>query len=188
MERPSSFGRVSHYGQSSSRNKSSHSNVLALPQVHCSAVDAWWVQLNSISVWYLTLIRTLRFMFDDLQIACSDLSAYCKLLPRPPYGKYARWLDTCDYEAGLTFWLTRHTTFDHLVLRFPVLGLGDTPSASTMNAKKLLHLPKMRDKEFSLPIMGRTCFSQSITPILYQIYVWIHLWLAKVSLPLRLIL
>lgn len=113
-------------------------------------------------------------MFDDLQAACSDLSAYSNLPPRPPYGKYARWLDSCDYQAKLEFWLTRQRTFETLEHKFPVLGPGDSPSLSVMRAMKLLHLPKMKDKGFSLPIMGRKCFSQSSTPKIYQIHAWIH--------------
>ena len=110
-------------------------------------------------------------MFDDLQIACSDLSAYSKLLPRPPYGRYARWTNTCDHEAGLTFWLARHTIFDNFVHRFPVLGPGGTPSLSLKNAKKLLHLPRMKNTEFSLLLMGRMCFPQSSTSSPSLIYV-----------------
>ena len=106
-------------------------------------------------------------MFDDLQAACSDLSAYSNVPPRPPYGKYARWLDTCDYQAKLKFWLTRQRSFETLQPIFPVLGPGDAPSLSMMRAMKLLHLPKMKDKEFSLPIMGRTCFSKSSIPDFY---------------------
>ena len=104
--------------------------------------------------------RTLRLFLDDLQTACSDLGAYCKSSPRPPFGRYARWLETRPSEAGLTFWLNQHTAFDNLVLRFPVLGLGGTSSASTMKIKKLLHLPKVDNIEFCLPTMGRTCSPQ----------------------------
>ena len=158
--KPSLFGRVSHSRRSSSPFSKSHSNVLSLQSVHCSAVDAWWVQFAFISALLLSWDRTLRLIFDDLQIACSDLLAYSKLPPRPPYGKYAIWLASCVYEVGLTFWLTRHTTFDNLVHKFPVLGPGGTPSASTMKTKKLLHLPKVENPRFNLPTMGRTCFFQ----------------------------
>ena len=98
-------------------------------------------------------------MFHDLQTACSDLGAYFKLPPRPPYGRYARWLESYEYEAGRTFWLARHMTVDKLVQKFPVLGPGGTSTAATMKTKKLLHLPKVEDTDISLPIMGRTYFS-----------------------------
>ncbi|CAD6593617.1 MAG: hypothetical protein ASARMPREDX12_007357 [Alectoria sarmentosa] len=119
---------------------------------HCSAFDAW----------------TLRLIFDDLQSACSDLGAYAKLPPRPPYGRYARWLDSSVDEAGFWFWLTRHTCFDNLVHKFPVLGPGGIPSTSTMKTKKLLHLPKIKDTEFSLPIMGHTAWALTIAKCLTQ--------------------
>lgn len=93
------------------------------------------------------------------------------MLPRPPYGRYARWANACDYEAGLTFWLTRHTIFDNLVHRFPVFGPGVTPSLSTKIAKKLLHLPRMERTKSTLLLMGRKCFPQSLTLSLYLIYI-----------------
>ena len=120
-------------------------------------------------------------MFHDLQIACSDLGAYSKLHPRPPYGKYAKWLESCEYEAGLTFWLARYMNFDNLKPKFPVLGLGGTPSVSTMKIKKLLHLPKMEDSEFSLPTMGRKWFSHCYLQISSQNYVLTYFGGAKAS-------
>lgn len=104
-------------------------------------------------------------MFHDLQTACSDLGAYSKLPPRPPYGKYAKWLQSCEHEAGFTFWLARHMNLENLKHKFPVLGPGGTPSVSTMKIKKLLHLPKMEDTEFSLATVGRKCFSHWYLPI-----------------------
>ena len=106
----------------------------------------------------LTSHRTLSLIFDDLQTACSDLEAYCKLPSRPPYGRYARWLETRAYEAGLTFWRTRHPVFDSMVYEFPVLGPRSATSVSTMKSKKLLHLPKVENTEFRVPAMGRMYF------------------------------
>ena len=110
---------------------------------------------------YLTLNRTLRLIFDDFQIACSDLRAYCNLNQRPPFGRYVRWLESRPLEAGSTFWLSRHVTFNNLVhkIQIPVLALEGTPSASTRKAKRLLHLPKKEDAEFNLHAMGRRYFS-----------------------------
>ncbi|KAF6222607.1 hypothetical protein HO133_000654 [Letharia lupina] len=100
----------------------------------------------------------------------TDLLAYSKLPPRPPYGKYAIWLASCVYEVGLTFWLTRHTTFDNLVHKFPVLGPGGTPSASTMKTKKLLHLPKVENPRFNLPTMGHAAWALTIAKFLTREY------------------
>ena len=107
---------------------------------------------------WLTSDRTLRLIFDDLQAACSDLATYCKLPSSPPYGRYIRWLESHVYAAGSTFWLTPQTVFDNLAPKLSVLGPEDPPSISTMKTKKLLHLPKFADTEFSLAIMGRMYF------------------------------
>lgn len=107
-------------------------------------------------------------IFDDLQTACSDLEAYIKVPPRPPYGRYVRWLESYAYEAGFTYWLARHTVFDNLVHKFPVLGSVEVIPTCTVQTKKLLHLPKGEDTEFSLPIMGRTYFPESLLPISYK--------------------
>ena len=106
---------------------------------------------------YLTLNRTLRLIFDDFQIACSDLKAYCNLAHRPPFGRYVRWLESRSLEAESTFWFTRHVSFNNLVDQFqiPVLAIGGTSSASTRKAKKLLHLPKNENAEFNLHAIGR---------------------------------
>ena len=99
-------------------------------------------------------------MFDDLQTACSDLAAYSKLPPRPPFGWYAKWLESYSYEAGFTFWLTRHTSFENIIYEFPILRPAGSFPTSSMNAKKLLHLPSVERKNFSLSSMGRTYFPE----------------------------
>ena len=114
----------------------------------------------------LTSLRTLRMIFEDLQTACSDLAGYCQLPPRPPYGRYTRLLELGDYKAGRTFWLTHHTSFNNLKLKFPVLGPADTTSASTKRIKKLLHLPRFEDTDFSLQTIGRTYLLPCLLPIL----------------------
>ncbi|KAL9073584.1 MAG: hypothetical protein Q9161_002824 [Pseudevernia consocians] len=79
----------------------------------------------------------------------TDLGAYFKLPPRPPYGKYARWLESYEYEAGL-------------------LGPGGTSTAATMKTKKLLHLPKVEDIDISLPTMGHAAWALTIAKCLTQ--------------------
>lgn len=175
MVRHSWFGHVSHSGPSPSPNSDSRSNFLLQQSVHCSTFDPWWVQLDSIGILWLTSDRTLRLIFDDLQAACSDLGTYCKFPSSPPYGRYVRWLESRVDEAGSTFWLTHHTVFDNLAPKFPVLGPGGLPSISTMNTKKFLHLPKVADTEFSLPIMGRTYFLELSLPSFSNYRVWMHL-------------
>ena len=109
---------------------------------------------------YLTLNRTLRLIFDEFQIACSDLKAYCNLDQRPAFGRYVRWLESRPLEAESTFWFTRHVSFNKLVyqMQIPVLAPGGTPSASTRKVKKLLHLPRKENAEFNLHAMGRRYF------------------------------
>ena len=99
----------------------------------------------------------LRLIFDDLQTACSDLEAYCKIQIRPSYGLHTSWLRSLDYEAGQTFWHFRHQLFESLVQEFPVLAPPGTPSLSTRRTKKLLHLPNRENLESTLSTMGRTC-------------------------------
>ena len=108
-------------------------------------------------------------VFDDLQTACSDVAAYCKLPPRPPYGRYTRLLEVGRHEKGRSFWLTRHTTFDSLKDEFPVLGPGGTVSPATMRLKKLLHLPKVENTEFGLPTVGRMYLPRWLLPILCRL-------------------
>ena len=105
--------------------------------------------------------RTLRLIFEDFQIACSDLKAYYNLAQRPPFGRYVRWLESRPLGAESTFWSTRHVSFDNLVHQYqiPVLALGEIPSASTRKVKKLLHLPKKEILDFNLHTMGRRYFS-----------------------------
>ena len=106
---------------------------------------------------YLTLNRTLRLIFDDFQIACSDLEAYRKLVQRPSFGEYVRWLESRPPEVGSTFWVPRHVSFNNLEhqMQIPVLALGGTHSASTRKTKKLLHLPIKENADFKLHAMGR---------------------------------
>lgn len=129
-----------------------HGEAFFVWTVHCSLFDAW----------------TLRLLFDDLQTACSDLEAYCDLPPRPPFGRYVRWLESRVYEAGSTFWLAGQMAFDNLVHKFPVLGPKDLSSTSTMKTKKLLHLPKVKDAGFSLSCMGHAAWALTIANLLPQ--------------------
>ena len=116
----------------------------------------------------------MRLIFDDLQTACSDLDGYCKLAPRPAYGRYLKWCEQGYHEDKQTFWRTRHTAFDNLERKFPVLGPGDTPSVSTMRMETLLHLPKVEKAQFTLPILGRKCFP--INASKYRIrFCWHHI-------------
>ena len=108
-------------------------------------------------------------IFDDLQIACSDVAAYCKLPPRPPYGRYTGLSEVGGHEDGRIFWLTHHTAFDSLKDEFPVLGFRGSVSQSTMRLKKLLHLPKVENTEFDLPTMGRTYLPRWLFPILFRL-------------------
>lgn len=103
-------------------------------------------------------------LFDDLQIACSDVTAYCKSPPRPAYGRYTRTLGEDEKEQS--FWLSHHTAFDSLKDEFPMLGPGDHVSPSTMRLKKLLHLPKVGDTEFGLPTVGCTYLTRWSLPII----------------------
>ena len=105
--------------------------------------------------------RTLRLIFEDFQIACSDLKAYINLPQRPSFGGYVRWLESRSLEAETTFWLTRHVRFNKLVhqIQIPVLALEGTPSATTRKAKELLHLPIKENLDFNLHTMGRRYFS-----------------------------
>ena len=104
--------------------------------------------------------RTLRLIFEDFQIACSDLKAYYNYAQRPPFGRYVRWLESRPLEAESTFWSTRHVSFNDLVhqIQIPVLALGGTSSTSTRKAKKLLHLPIKENLDFNLHTMGRRSF------------------------------
>lgn len=95
-------------------------------------------------------------IFGDLQTACSDLATYCKLPPRPPYGRYTPLPQVDGYANEQHFWLKNHSAFDILKDEFPVLGQGGIVSLSTMRLKKLLHLPKVESAEFDLATIGRT--------------------------------
>ena len=106
-------------------------------------------------------------LFDDLQTACSDVTAYYKLPPRPAYGRYTRLLG--GHEEGRSFWLSYHVAFDSLKDGFPVLGPGGNVSPSTMRLKKLLYLPKVEYTEFGLPTVGRTYLTRWLLPILCQL-------------------
>ena len=99
-------------------------------------------------------------MFDDLQTGCSDLATYSETNSRPPYGKYVKWISSLDYKAESAFWLKRHTNFDNITHKFPTLGLGGTPSRSTLRTRDLLLLPEVERTEFNLYAMGCTYFLQ----------------------------
>ena len=93
-------------------------------------------------------------LFDDLQTACSDVTAYYKLPPRPAYGRYTGLLG--GHEEGRNLWLSHHLPFDSLMDGFPVFGPGTTVSPSSRRLKKLLFLPKVGYTEFGLSTVGRT--------------------------------
>ena len=99
-------------------------------------------------------------IFDDLQTACFDIVAYCKLPPRPPYGRYTRLLEMGGLEDGRQFWLSHQKTFGSLRDEFPVLGPEGSVSPSMMGLKRLLYLPKVENTEFGLPTIGRTYLSR----------------------------
>ena len=108
-------------------------------------------------------------IFDDLQTAYSDIVAYCKLPPRPPYGRYTRFLEKGGHEDGRKFWLSHQKPFGSLNYEFPVLEPGSTVSPSTMRIKRLLHLPIIKNTEFGLPTMGRTYLPRRRLPILFRL-------------------
>ena len=108
-------------------------------------------------------------IFDDLQTACSDLAGYCKLPPRPPYGRYTSLLEMGGREKGRSYWLTHYTAIDSLRDESPVLGPEGTISPSTMRLKKLLHLPKVESSEFELATMGRMYLLRWALPILFRL-------------------